>query len=454
MKTLIKGGLVIDPANRVMSKLNLLLEGGRVAAVTAGEPESDMVIDASGKIVCPGFVDIHMHEDPVEADGRLYSDEDKSIFACMLRMGVTTAIGGNCGQNCCDPGDYLDLVDSCGAPVNVGMLAGHEYFRRAAGATDKYGPTTLSQRQHMAQGIARALERGCMGVSYGIRYVPGLDREELLATAAPCKNKGRFIAAHIRTDAEEVFSAGRELLDAGAELGIPVQVSHIGSMAGFGQMERFLAMVDAYRASGLDVSCDCYPYYAFSTTIGSATYDEGWRDRYGCGYDVVELCEGKYKGQRCTKEIFDEVRRDMPECMTVCYVMKAEDVDLAFSHPNVLLGSDGIFSHGQGHPRAAGAFPRFLAEFARPGKLTMYEAIARMTAMPAARLGLERKGRLNVGADADVVIFDPETVADGALFSEPDLPPRGIDYVLIAGETAARDCRIVSGALGRSVRNP
>lgn len=452
MRTLIYGGRVIDPANKVDGKLNLLLENGKIAGVTTDRPKADAEINAGGKIVCPGFVDIHMHEDPVEDDGGIYADEEKAIFSSMLRMGVTTAIGGNCGQNCCDPADYLDIVDRDGAAVNVGMLAGHEYFRKKAGALDKYGPTTAEQRKKMAADIAKALERGCMGVSYGMRYIPGIDMEELKATAAPCRAGNKMIAAHVRSDAEEVFAAAKELLDTGKALGLPVEISHIGSMAGFGQMERFLGMVDEYRLNGLDVSCDCYPYYAFSTTLGSTTYDEGWLERYHCGYDVVELCEGKYKGQRCTKEIFDEVRRDDPDCITVCYVMKHEDVDLAFRHPNVMLASDGIMKHGQGHPRAAGTFPRLVSEFVRGGKLSLYEAVSMMTAMPANKLGLLNKGRLNVGADADIVIFDAEKIADRADFSSPVTAPVGIDHVLIGGETAAKDCRIVKNGLGRAIR--
>ena len=452
MKVLIKNGLLIDPANHVFSKLNILLDKGKVAEITAKEPEAEMVIDVSGKVVCPGFVDIHMHEDPVEADGKIYSDEEKAIFNCMLRMGVTTAIGGNCGENCCNPADYLDIVDRDGLAVNVGMLAGHQWFREQAGALDKYGPATKEQKAQMASEIEKALDRGCIGVSYGIRYIPGLDRDELLTTAAPCQKSNKMISAHIRDDAEAVFSAAAELLDIGRTLDIPVEVSHIGSMAGFGQMERFLTMIDECRMNGMDVSCDCYPYYAYSTYLGSTSYDDGWLDRYHCDYDVLELCEGKYKGQRCTKEIFDEERANNPNCMTVCYVMLDSEVDMALAHPNVMLGSDGIMNRGQGHPRAAGAFPRLIAEFVRAGKLSLYDAVNMMTAMPAEKLGLKQKGRLNAGADADVVIFDLEKISDGASFREPVNAPTGIDYVFIGGEIAAKDCRIVRRDLGRSIR--
>ena len=450
MKTLIHGGLLIDPANRVCARLNLLMENGRIAAVTPDTPAADRVVDAAGKVVCPGFVDIHMHEDPLGPDGKIYADPQRSIFHCMLRMGVTTAVGGNCGENTCHPADYLDLVDRDGAPVHVAMLAGHGYFRQAAGCTDKYSHATPQQQSQMASDIARALNRGCLGISYGIRYIPGIDRAELLTTAAACQASGKLIAAHIRSDAGQVFDSLREFLDVGRTLHLPLQVSHLGSMAGFGQMQQVLQMVDESSMNGLDISCDCYPYAAFSTSLGSTTYDPGWLERYQCGYDVVELCSGKYKDQRCTKEIFDEVRRDDPDCITVCYVMKQEDVDLAFRHPNVMLGSDGVLHSGQGHPRAAGAFPRFISQFA--DKLTLYEAIHKMTAMPAQRLGLSGKGRLNVGADADVVVFDPSAIRDCATFADPIAPPLGIDSVWIGGQQAVAEDTVLRDDLGRALR--
>ena len=452
MKTLIINGLVIDPANGVHARLNLLLADGHVAAVGTENYAADETIDAAGKIVCPGFVDIHMHEDPVGADGRIVYNEQRSIFACMLRMGVTTAVGGNCGDNACDPGDYLDLVDRDGACVNVGMLAGHGYFREHSGAENRYAPATEEEIERMREGIARSLRRGCLGVSYGIRYYPGITVHELLRTAQPLRGTDKFVAAHIRSDAAEVFDSARELLYLGKSLGVGVQLSHIGSMAGFGQMESFLSLVDCYRMHGLDITCDCYPYDAFSTSIGSATYDDGWLERYHCGYGVLEFSEGKYKGQRCTAETFAEMRRDFPECKTVCYVMQQQDVDLAYRHGGVMLGSDGILSDGQGHPRAAVAFPRFLAEYVRKGRVPMDSAIAMMTSLPAQRLHLENKGRLNVGSDGDVVIFDAARVRDRSTFAQPLLAPEGIEYVFLGGRLAARNGVILSSRLGRAVR--
>jgi len=367
-------------------------------------------------------------------------------------MGVTTAVGGNCGINEYDPVEYLNIVDRDGAPVNVAMLAGHEYFRRKAGAVDKYAPATEEQKTALVDGVQAALKGGCMGLSFGLRYVPGINEDEFHRCAVCCQPQKKLITAHVRDDADYIFESVAEVAEAGEKFGLPVQISHIGSMGGFGQMEALLRQVDGYRLNGLDISMDCYPYCAFSTEIGATTYDDGWMERYRCDYSVLEFSEGKYKGQRANAETFAEMRRDCPEYLTVCHVMKAEDIDCAYRHPGVMVASDGILDHGQGHPRAAGTFPRFFAEYVRTGKVSMYAAIEKMTAQPAARLGLANKGRLNAGADADMVIFDPEHIADRATFAEPMLAPVGIDRVLISGKTAAKNCEIVSGREGRAIR--
>ena len=351
-----------------------------------------------------------------------------------------------------DPVKYLDMVEKDGAPVNVMLFAGHQYFREAAGALDKYAPVTKEQQEHMKKGLEKALEAGCVGISYGLRYVPGTGRDEFLDTASCCEKEHRMISAHVRDDEDRVFGAVAEVAEAGKLYNIPVQVSHIGSMAGFGQMKQLLRQVDGYRMNGIDVACDCYPYFAFSTRIGATTYDDGWLERYHCDYSACQLTEGKYKGQRCTPETFAEMRRDFPECLTVCYVMDENDIRMAFADPGVMVGSDGLIDNGHGHPRAAGTFPRFLSEFVRKGDISLYDGIEKMTAAPAKRLGLSNKGRLNVGADADVVIFDMEKIQDGANFDDPMIPPTGIDYVLIGGEVAAKDCKIVKGDLGTALR--
>ena len=447
MKTLIFGGRIIDPANKVDAMLNLLIEDGKIAWAGKEKPEADRYIDATGKIVTPGFIDIHMHEDPVEGDAI-----QQCIFPMMLRQGVTTAVGGNCGINVHDPVEYLGMVDSQGAAVNVAMFAGHEYFRKAAGAEDIYALATEDQKAEMEKNVAKALEGGCVGVSFGLRYVPGANKDEFFRAAKCCAGSKKLIASHLRDDADGVFDAIDEFCEAGVAYDVPVQISHIGSMGGFGQMEAVLEKLDGYCLNGLDVALDCYPYFAFSTRIGTPTYDPGWLDRYHADYDVLEYCEGKYKGQRATKETFDEVRRDFPQCITVCHVMKEEDIRLAFRHPRVILGSDGLMNNGQGHPRAAGSFPKFLVEFVKKGTLSLYDAIEKMTAVPAERLHLESKGRLNVGADADITVFDFDAIRDGATFEAPATPPQGIEYVLLGGEIVLEHGEILCDRKGKAIR--
>lgn len=449
MKTLIKNGTIVDPANHIHSKNNLLLEDGKILAYTEEEPGADTVFDAAGKYVCPGFLDIHMHEDPYDAENdRLIPD----ITLSMLRMGVTTAIGGNCGNNTVHPARYLDLMDQDGGAINMGLLAGHTFFREAAGHTDKYTAIQPDELKTLAAMTQEALEAGCFGVSFGIRYVPGISMEEMVETARACKKAGKFVAAHVRDDAEFIFSAVNELFDIGRALDVPVQNSHVGSMGGFGQMERLLEMMDRCRANGMDLSGDCYPYYAFSTRIGETTYDEGFLERYHADYSVIEICDGKYKGQRCDEAMFRELRKEAPRTITVCHVMKPEDVDMALLHPNIMLASDGLMNNGQGHPRAAGTFPRFLHNYVKTGRLSLDDAIAKMTAMPAEKLGLRHKGTLRPGADADIVIFDLDKIADKATFDQPNLAPEGIDYVLINGQIAVDHGKTVNDRLGRSLR--
>lgn len=448
MKTLIKNGRVIDPANHVDGIYHLILEDGKVAGLTKTLPEGEFqVIDATGRVVCPGFLDIHMHEAPVVD----LADMEKSIFGCMLRMGVTTALGGNCGENVLPPEDYFRRVEK-GLPINLGLMAGHGDARVVAGYQDIYAPIDASGIQKVKAVLEKWLEEGCFGISYGIRYVPGITMEELLETAKLCQKGQLLVSAHVRDDADFIFDSIEEFLMVGRKLGVPCQVSHIGSMGGYGQMQQVLSMLEKAREEGVDVMADCYPYSAFSTRIGETTYDPGFLERYHCDYDAIVLCGGKYDGMRCTEEIFKELRKEHPETITVAHVMVPEDVALALGHPLVMLCSDGVQEQGAGHPRAAGSFPRLIARYVRDGKLSLYEAIEKMTAMPAQRLGLHKKGSLGVGCDGDVVIFDPESIQDMATFDAPTLAPTGIDYVLLGGEVACKDGVIVNGMLGHPVR--
>jgi N-acyl-D-amino-acid deacylase len=314
MRLLIKNGHIVDPGNRVDGKIHLIVENGKVAGYTTDDKiPCDQILDAEGCIVAPGFVDIHFHEDPADTQGI-----KTNITLSALHMGVTSALGGNCGINTYDPKSYLDMLDRDGAPINVGLFCGHTYFRNAVGFMDKYSVIDKKSLAMLKNALLEGLSAGCFGISYGIRYVPGITAHELRETARILRGTDKLLTAHIRDDADKVFDSLRELTDIASELELPVQNSHIGSMGGFGQMETLLQQIDAMRGNGLRISSDCYPYDAFSTRIGESTYDEGFLARYQTDYNAIEICSGKYRGQRCTEALFHALRKNEPDTLTIC----------------------------------------------------------------------------------------------------------------------------------------
>ncbi len=438
-RLVINNGYLIDPYNEISSKLNIAIENGKVVEISNKILEGDKVIDGEGLIVSPGFVDCHIHESP-------------SIFECMLKMGVTTAIGGNCGTGTEDMSKYLDYIHKEGIPINLGMLVPHGTLRKLEGVNDKYGEATKREIINMKKRAEEYLEIGCLGISFGIRYIPGLKEEELLEVSSTCKKDNKIVAAHIRDDAANVIPAAEEFINIGEKLGVPLQVSHIGSMGAYGQMDELLSLIDYHKSNGFDISSDCYPYNAFSTGIGETTYDEGFLERYNTTYETIEIAEGKYKGKRCNEEIFKELRTNYPQTITIGHVMKEEDVDKAIAHPNVVIASDGFMNNFEGHPRAAGTFPRVISEYVRNKKvLTLDQAIEKMTVLPAKRFGIN-KGNLSIGSDGDIVIFDYEKIKDKGTFDNPALAPEGIKYVIIDGKIAVENNKLKERNLGKLVK--
>ena len=238
---LIKNGHVIDPKNNINQVANVFIKDGKIADLTSEFIGSDKVIDAEGKIVCPGFIDIHMHEDPYDSKEDIL---DKSIALSMVKMGVTTAMGGNCGDNCYDPDLYLDMLDRKGTATNLGLFAGHTFIRNKCGGNDKYSPINDEILNKMLPLGKKYLESGCFGISYGLKYVPGTTSKELLKMSELCNDKDKLITSHIRYDVERVFEAVKEMADLGEKLKLRIQISHIGSMGGYGQMSQVLEIIE------------------------------------------------------------------------------------------------------------------------------------------------------------------------------------------------------------------
>lgn len=446
MRIVINNGLVIDPKNSLYAQLNVAIEDGKIKEVTEEYLTGDVEIDATGLCVSPGFIDMHIHEDPI-IDGNI----KRYVCQRMLKMGVTTAIGGSSGVGRNDPKEYLDFIDK-GNPINFGLLLPHGFLRKSIGATDNSASLENSDIEKMYKlGKKYMKEAGLFGVSFGLRYIPGVDFNELITISKLAENK--LVAGHLRDDAKNAINATKEFLQIGDYVKAHLQVTHIGSLAAYGYMEEFLDFITARRNEGVDVSCNSYPYTAFSMKIGASTFDEGFIERYNARYFDIEVAEGEHKGKRCTEELFKEIRETAPETLLIAHVMKEDGVEKGLLYPHTVLASDAVLGiSGDGHPRAAGTFPRFIKKYVKDKKvISLYDAVEKMTYAPAKILGID-KGSLSIGSDADITIFSFEDIEDRATFKNPDLAPIGISYVLINGEIALENDEIVNDKLGKALR--
>ena len=437
MKIVINNGLVIDPKNSINDYLNLEITNGKISKISKDKLVGDYEIDATNLCVTPGFIDIHMHED-IMKDGKIQID----IFERMLKMGVTTAIGGNCGIGPNNIGEYLKEYEK-NPLINFKMLLPHKVLRDHIGAEDRYASLSSDEIEKMYRyGEKLIKENNLLGISFGIEYIPGINREELVNLAKLGKNK--IIAVHLRKDGDDIIESCEEFFEIAKYINSHFQISHIGSMAGYGQMRKFLNYIQNKIDNGLDIGCDCYPYTAFSTHIGSAVFDDGYIESHGGDYSRLEVLDGKYKGQRCTKEIFNYLRKNSPDTLVAGHLMVDEDIKIAFQDKNVVVASDGLLSEsGNGHPRAVGTFPKFLRKYVLDDKImSLSEGVAKITNQPADFYGL-KAGTLSIGANGDITIFSLDELKDNATFDKLT-SPSGIKYVLVNGSIALKDGEITT----------
>ena len=352
-------------------------------------------------------------------------------------------------------GKFLETMEQKGYPVNFATLVGHSWkLREMAGLSNPYQPADSRQIKEMIKFAEEALDEGAFGVSLGLEYSPGAGREEILALARLTARFGKLMPIHTRTDALNFAVGLREVIEIMEETGVKMHISHLAyQYALYPEVAAMaLSMIDSARANGLPLYCDSGVYEAFATFIQSSVFDEGWENRYHCKLSDMMVSSGKYVGERCTKEIYDYIRKDEKETVGTAFVGIIPDLIKLLKKPYVMVSTDSglVDQPGMGHPQDAGTYPRLLGRFVREqGHLTMMEAIVKSTWLPAQQLGLKKKGYLGTGADADLVIFDPRTIADKADYvgiGKPDTPPAGIDRVIVNGQQvviggiAQKDC--------------
>lgn len=444
---IIKNGSYPDFEAGIMVKGSLAIKDGKIKKIYGeNDPidEAKEIIDAEGKVVSPGFIDIHMHEEDFINEGKQYV-----ISKLMAYQGVTTCVGGQCGVQKQPISYFKEVIEELGgAPVNYLMLVGYNEIRTKQGIGRHEQPTE-EQLKTMIKIIEEELDAGAVGISFGIEYDPGITTDEVVSVVNAFKDREIFVAAHYRSDGKQAVPAVEEMIEIQRNINQKFQISHLSSCSAMGKMKECLKLINDEMDRNPNLDYDTYPYNAFSTTMGSEVFEDGCLEEWGKDYNDILLTDDPYKNVRCTKEIFDKCRKEHPEMLAVAFVMNEDEIEMAISNKNGMVASDGIINHNNGHPRAAGTFPRVLGKYVREEQaLTLIDALEKMTLRPANRIGLESKGRIKEGCDADLVIFDPNTILDGATYESLNIRPKGINYVILGGEVAIKDNDILKSNLG------
>jgi len=441
----ITGGRVMDPASGLDAVRNVGLLDGRIAVITTEAVRGRDTIDARGLVVCPGFIDLHAHGQTPET------------YRFQSLDGVTTSLELELGSS--DVAAWYD-ERRAGERINYGVSIGHIKVRmsvmRDAGSflpvgEGAYRAASAAEISAIEKGVERGLLEGAVSIGAGLTYTPAATREELLAVFRIAARTKTPVNVHARGGVAGVT----EVLSLAAETHAPLHIVHINSAA-LAETPAVLTLLNDARSRGQDVTTEAYPYAAGMTEIQSATIQDRYR-----GVPAKQLAELEWPrtGERLNRESFERYGRLGGP--VVIHHNTEPMVVAAISNPMTMVASDAYWQEGTGHPRTTGTFSRVLGRYVRETHaLSLMDAIRKMTLMPAQRLegrvpAMQQKGRLRVGADADLTIFDAARVIDRSTYREPSLPPVGIQYVIVNGVPVVANGQAVDGvAPGKAIRAP
>jgi N-acyl-D-amino-acid deacylase len=465
----IVGATVIDGSGRKAFLGNVRIVGDRIANVGKFVTRADEeIIHAPGLVIAPGFIDIHNH-----SDSALISEP---TVISQVSQGITTLAVGPDGGSPWPIAGYLAKLSSQPAAVNVLAFVGHATVRQQVMGKDYNRVATDKEIAEMESLVEQGMREGAVGLSTGLEYDVGhpSSTDEVIALARVAARFRGLYMSHVRDEADDVLAAFTEAIAIGREAGLPVQISHIklGTAGVWGQAEEAVALINAARHSGLDITADCYPYDAWSSTItvlipsrrhsDPVAVKKGLDDVGGAANVLVTTCRAHREYEGKTLEEISREQRVSPVdtyirivkdggAGVVCRSMKDSDIKTFYRQPWVMVASDG--QAGGRHPRGAGTFARVLGRFVRErGWLTLEEAVRKMTASPASRLGINDRGVIREGMKADLVIFDPKRVIDRSTFKEPLLLSEGINRVFVNGEPVFEDGKVTGRLPGVVIR--
>jgi N-acyl-D-amino-acid deacylase len=494
---LILGGTVVDGTGSRGVRADVGVKDGTIARVgTLRGDTAAQTIDATGRVVAPGFIDVHTHAD---------DPADSPLLENFIRMGVTSVVAGNCGSSSASIASELEAIRRGGVSVNFATLVGHNTVREAVLGTAQRAPTA-EELARMKALVAKAMEEGAVGFSTGLQYVPGsyAERGEIVELAEVAGRAGGIYASHMRNEGTRVAEAVAETIAVGEAARCPVQISHlkIDSPSRWGTSAALLDMVTAARRRGVDVRADQYAYTAGASSLSirfpgwaleggrekiaerlndPATWEriEGevksllaergftdlswaviamYRDDPSLNGLSIKQAAARLLGRDDVEAQLETARRMLARSnpQMVYHFMSEDDVRRIMKDPDVMVASDsGVLTPGQGapHPRGYGNNARVLGHYVRDtGTLTLEDAVRKMTSLPARQFGFARRGELRAGFAADIVVFDPRAVADVATFDKPHQYAVGFGDVLVNGVPVIRTGVITGAKPGQVLR--
>jgi len=494
---IIRNGRIIDGSGSPARLADLAIKDGKIVLIGTVEGSAKTTLDAQGKTVAPGFIDVHTHAENIRSQPKAEN---------FVRMGVTSIVTGNCGNSTLNVGEFFRQLEKTPPSINVASLIGHNTVRSEAMGGSFNREPTPQEMEKMKSIVEQAMKDGAVGLSTGLIYLPGTfsKTEEIIELAKVAAAHNGLYASHMRSEGLAIRDALNELFRIAREAKIRAQVSHIklSGNASWHQAEQILQLIEKARAEGLDIYQDQYVYTASSTGISTlipSEAREGGRDKFlqllqdpAEKAKLVQLMKENLKKnnredftyaviasygkdpslngkpipaaaeiKRGSKSIDDQIElifeiEASGGASGVFHGINEQDLQVFLKHPNTMFASDSgvrALNSGVPHPRGYGNNARVLARYVRELKLmSLEEAVRRMTSLPAQTFRIPERGQLKEGYWADIVLFDPDKVQDTSTFDQPHHYPAGIDYVLVNGEVVLEKKAPTGAAPGKPLR--